>query len=283
MSAGTQISQLQTAQSIPDGSKFITEMGDGSGTKVVTKEVLTQAVGEDLKIGDLENLQTTNKASIVAAINEATQSGGGSAVDILDSKEEIEANTEEGKVAGALAVQEMFSEINSKLNELYDFVQANREPVALIPKMKSNTESVSGEDCGTVIYDSFRSAYYPWYVFDGAIGNSGESWTPNKTPSSAGEIYVGYVFDAPKTVKKITVYNAANTGRGIKDMLFQASNDGSGWINLTPITLNNVASAAQNFDISNNDAYTHYRLLAQTYYASSATEPSLDEVQMYGF
>lgn len=37
-------------------------------------------------------------------------------MDILDSKEEIEANTEEGKVAGAQAVKQMFSEINGDLN-----------------------------------------------------------------------------------------------------------------------------------------------------------------------
>lgn len=41
--------------------------------------------------------------------------GGSSAIDILDSKEEIEANTETGKVAGAAAVKEMFSELNDNL------------------------------------------------------------------------------------------------------------------------------------------------------------------------
>ncbi len=116
MNAGTQISQLEKAQNIPNGSMFITEMGDGSGTKAVEQEVLTQEIGERLKVGNVEELQTENKENLVAAINEAAQSGGGSSsVDILDSKEEIEANTESGKVAGAHAVKEMFSEINSCL------------------------------------------------------------------------------------------------------------------------------------------------------------------------
>lgn len=41
--------------------------------------------------------------------------GSGGAVDILDTPEEIEANAEQGKVAGALAVKEMISELNDKL------------------------------------------------------------------------------------------------------------------------------------------------------------------------
>lgn len=118
MNVGTPIPQYEKAQSIPSGTTYIADMGDGSGTKGVTQEVLTKEVGRGLKIGDTEELQTTNKESIVAAINEAAQSGGGSSVDILDSKEEIEANTESGKAAGAQALKEMFSEIYSNLGGL---------------------------------------------------------------------------------------------------------------------------------------------------------------------
>ncbi len=39
-------------------------------------------------------------------------------IDVLDTKEEIEANTAEGKMAGALAVKGMFGEVNSKLANL---------------------------------------------------------------------------------------------------------------------------------------------------------------------
>ena len=110
------ITQLEQATVVPAGSLHLVEMGDGSGTKAVTQEVLEEKIGEALKIGDLAQLQTENKESIVAAINEAAQSGGGGAtVDILDSKEEIEANTETGKAAGALAVQEMFTELNDNV------------------------------------------------------------------------------------------------------------------------------------------------------------------------
>lgn len=104
------ISQLEEATTIPQGSVFLVEMNDGSGTKKVTKETMAEKIGEVLKIGNQEELQTENKENLVAAINELTQSGGGGAsVDILDTPEEIEANTETGKAAGALAMKEMYS------------------------------------------------------------------------------------------------------------------------------------------------------------------------------
>lgn len=117
MSLSQPIMNLERTDNIPQESTFVVEMGDGAGTKAVTKETLTKEMGEALKVGNLEELQTEAKSSIVAAINEAAQSGGGgSAVDILDTKEEIEANTEPGKAAGALAVKEMFGALNDNIN-----------------------------------------------------------------------------------------------------------------------------------------------------------------------
>lgn len=116
MAVGTPIPQYEKATSIPDNTTYIADMGDGSGTKGITQQLLTETVGKGLKVGNLEELQTENKESIVGAINEAAQSGGGgSSADILDTKEEIEANTESGKAAGAQAVKEMFTELNDNL------------------------------------------------------------------------------------------------------------------------------------------------------------------------
>ena len=113
MSLSQPIKDLEKAESIPQGTTYVAYMGNGQGVKAVTQEVLTKAVGEGLKIGDLEELNTKNKESLVDAINEAKQSGGGgSSVDILDTPEEIEANTEPEKVAGALAVKGMFGDLN---------------------------------------------------------------------------------------------------------------------------------------------------------------------------
>lgn len=116
--AGQSISELEKTETIPENSTYIVEMGDGSGTKAVTQKTLTEETEKALKIGDLKDLQTEDKTNLVAAINEAAQSGGtgnddSSSVDILDTQEEIEANTESGKAAGAIVVKEIFTELIS--------------------------------------------------------------------------------------------------------------------------------------------------------------------------
>lgn len=123
---GQPIADLEKVTEVPSSSLYPVAMGDGSGTKAVTQEVLTKEVGKCLKVGDLGELQTENKNNLVAAINEAAQSGGGgAAVDILDTKEEIEANTESGKAAGAQAVKEMFGKLNDKLKGFEPVIDEN--------------------------------------------------------------------------------------------------------------------------------------------------------------
>lgn len=88
MSMEQPISGLKKAERIPQGTTYVSSMGDGSGTALVSQELLEEEVKEKVS------------------------------VDVLDTKEEIEANTEEGKAAGALAVKEMVSELNDNLSEL---------------------------------------------------------------------------------------------------------------------------------------------------------------------
>lgn len=63
------------------------------------------------QIGTLSELKTEDKTDLVKAINEVTAKE----VDVLDTKEEILANTEAGKVAGANGVKEIVTEINDSL------------------------------------------------------------------------------------------------------------------------------------------------------------------------
>lgn len=63
------------------------------------------------QIGTLSELNTKEKSDLVKAINEVA----GKEIDVLDSKEEIFANTEPGKVAGAQGVKEALTEVNNSL------------------------------------------------------------------------------------------------------------------------------------------------------------------------
>lgn len=59
-------------------------------------------------IGNTQDLDTTAKNNLVAAINEIYARG---VVDILDTEEEIEANTDAGKATGALVTKRLISEL----------------------------------------------------------------------------------------------------------------------------------------------------------------------------
>ena len=59
-------------------------------------------------IGNVQDLDTTAKNNLVAAINEIYDRG---VVDILDTEEEIEANTDTGKATGALVTKQLISEL----------------------------------------------------------------------------------------------------------------------------------------------------------------------------
>lgn len=63
------------------------------------------------QIGSLADLTTLEKSDLVTAINEVNKKEP----DVLDTMEEIEANTDAGKSAGALAVKELSSELRGHI------------------------------------------------------------------------------------------------------------------------------------------------------------------------
>ena len=69
------------------------------------------AVNLQNQIGALSLLDTDTKSDLVSAINEVNSKE----VTVLDSAEEIEANTDGRKVAGALGVKEMYTKVNDSL------------------------------------------------------------------------------------------------------------------------------------------------------------------------
>lgn len=74
------------------------------------KDQLSGDIGAklQLQIGVLKSLTTKDKTSLVEAINEIN--------DPLDTMEEIEANTDAGRFAGALAMKELNSNLNESLS-----------------------------------------------------------------------------------------------------------------------------------------------------------------------
>ena len=73
------------------------------------------------KSGNLDELQTQTKESLVAAINELANRE----IDVLDTAEAIKANTRSGKVAGAKGTKELFEGVSERLGGVTQFVVDN--------------------------------------------------------------------------------------------------------------------------------------------------------------
>ena len=93
---------------------FLTEFKQEEKERFITwfDDIKNQLSGDvaanlQLQIGTLDALKTENKSNLVAAINEVNEKD----IDVLDTREEIQANTTPGKVAGALPVKELYSSL----------------------------------------------------------------------------------------------------------------------------------------------------------------------------
>lgn len=84
MNQGKTISELEHATTVPAGSRYVVEMGDGTGTKAVLHEDVVKAVGGDLPLGNTKDLETVAKDNFVDAINEIKErtdkASGGAAI-----------------------------------------------------------------------------------------------------------------------------------------------------------------------------------------------------------
>ena len=70
MNNGITFTDLPHADTIPNGTAFAVEMGDGSGTKHVKYEDVINAVADALALGNPAELETVAKDNFVNAINE---------------------------------------------------------------------------------------------------------------------------------------------------------------------------------------------------------------------
>lgn len=200
MSEGKRITDLQQLESIPEGTSYLAESGDGSGTKRILHEVLLAALIEGIKLGSLKELNTESKDSMVAALNEVLKkataafegtdgikagtagmvptpepedkgkvlgasgkwvpNGGIEALDVLGNKEELEANTTAGKVVDALVVKE----INNSLG--FDTKLINGVP-NWSPRGADTWTPFSGKKIGDTFYKGTETysidikPYYP--------------------------------------------------------------------------------------------------------------------------
>lgn len=186
----------------------------GNGTPTTTDQTIIGAINElHADQGDLADLTTTDKSSLVAAINEAAQSGGGGGTETVRYYNGwIQYSTDNG--------QTWVNWINTV------------NPTDLIPVLTSNTSSpmgtasgTSNQQAGTEAYKGFTSAGfklqnasdYVEYTF--ATGHAAVqmviTFESNSSNSTAGDVKVQYTEDgntwADAGANTVTAENATET------------------------------------------------------------------------
>ena len=168
-----------------------------------------------LQIGVLKSLTTADRSSLVAAINEIN--------DPLDTLEEIEANTDAGRFAGALAVKEINSNLSERIN-------------------KSLTDSTTGESFNFGIKDGVRGFYTN-------PSRADDSFVPFK--SGSGWFYTGTMSIQGSTTNTVTI-SCSNysdyknlTAERIKVGIIGSTNTGNSW------SSNGVYIYMSNYNASN--------------------------------
>lgn len=132
--------------------------------------------------------------------------------------------------------------------------------IGLVPPMTSAT-TPSGEVFGTTPTEGNI-----YYVFDGSTEES-HYWLPTVSSSHGyGVINIGYEFDTPTVVNRISIRNLTNYRSNLvwttKTFYFKGSNDGTTWTTIGDLTTISdlTAGATSTFDFANTTAYQYYAI-----------------------
>lgn len=162
--------ELVTAKAVAD---YVQVLGGGDMTRAIYDANLDGIVDDAEKLGGelpsyyqsaTDNRLTTVAKTIVDAINELASKSA----DVLDTGEEIKANTSNGKAAGAVGVKQLFEEVNDSLNKVKT-ITGTTTNAGNISLELTNEHMVIGCEC----YDLLA---LPW--FDGTTWQA-HVMTPN--------------------------------------------------------------------------------------------------------
>ena len=211
---------------------------------------------------------------------------------VLNSKEEIEANTSENMIAGAEAVKEVYSslgDISNVGNTTYNSVEKilqyyidngylpDLKSMALIPVMTSNTTPSGVASAISERSDYAQPAYYAFRNLYGDTSNS-ECWQANDSMgTSHSNLWLMYKFPKAVTVKKFRIRFVYMTAVNYK---IQGSNDGSTFTDLGTFTTIDGTK-----ELQNNKSYLYYRLFitSQTCSTPNVRGGNVRDLQLYGY
>ena len=119
----------------------------------------------------------------------------------------------------------------------------------LIPILTSNTGTN-----GTTIKSDYTSPYDAWRIFNNNRTTDNDCWYKNSKPC-----WVGYHFNEPQIVKSFILRQGHASPEYFRTFTFQASNDGSTWIDLGTYTAECELGKEFGFAVDNENKYSYYR------------------------
>lgn len=157
----------------------------------------------------------------------------------------------------------------------------------LTPVMTSNTEP-SGVCSSSSNYSGSYGTYYPYMAFrqfNDPVGLSNHSWLSVRGQQAIGQ-WIQYTFPSgvKKCVNKVEIFNRnePNSTHACKQFIFQGSNDGTNWTDLTTCNINSdQADHSQSFIIDNSEKYNAYRLYVTDIYDSSTNIVGFGCINLY--
>ena len=205
-------------------------------------------------IGNTQDLDTSAKNNLVAAINEIYARG---VVDILDTEEEIEANTDTGKASGALVTKRLICDLGGcrfgytadglpgykkeGADTVYPFLSTYE---ALVPTLTGASDNVIASDN--------NSSYPPWYAF---------SNTCMYISDASSDAYIGYNFSEPVTVKMVLWGGSSDYPGFCNTAELQASDDGDIWDTIQTVNGSSSTSTKPEYAaIEASEAHQYWRV-----------------------
>ena len=207
-------------------------------------------------IGNTQDLDTTAKNNLVAAINEIYSRG-----EPLDTLEEIDANTDEGKAAGALAVKTLDGNLKANGNRfIYDYQNGqygyNTDPArgadTFHPFNNGATPLVPilSSDNNNVISDTVNPSFPGWHAFNTSL----------MTPAIGGTYY-GYNFEKKTLVNFVEWIGYNQNYPGFSGNVYvQGSDDNFEWETVHAFSGSRDYSVVHIEQFENDKSFMFWRL-----------------------
>ena len=171
------------------GGDMVQSIYDRNGNGIVDDaEALGGKAAGEYQTAESQELQTTSK-SIVGAVNEVFNK----TKDVLNTKEEIEGNTDPTAIAGALSVKELSNDLQNKMSKYYGSVtlsEANENAVLKYLLLDVDLMSKYGNCDFSVIVNSTQ--FYSGTMYsDGGVTAWGQIQQSN-SDNAPGSLYSFY-------------------------------------------------------------------------------------------